>query len=172
MIFRTNTSFNYHVKFPICLCIAILGVGQATAQVDEIVLADTVVFITTAINDLESTRINQEIYRLNFDDCNLEMTISSKDTDEASWSIEAFWLPDIDESKMRVVFLEKTEEWALQLVCTDKARKIKGTSNFSTWNTFDLHIHSATKEPLISLGKALYYAIQSCKGLDRFKNKK
>lgn len=157
------------MKFSLFVLIALLSVCQTTAQVDEGVLADTVIFITTSINELKSTRVNQEIYRLNFDDCNLELTVRGKDADNASWNIESFWLPDIDENQMRLAYLNETEEWAIRLVCTDNSEKIKSSSNSFTGTKFELHIRSAKKEPLISIGQGLYFAIQNCKGLDRFK---
>ena len=58
-------------------------------------------------------------------------------------------------------------EWKLKLVSPDKKIQFDAT-NSSGWVS-EMHLSSKEKEPFIAIGKALYFAIKSCKGLDRFK---
>ncbi|MEP5612494.1 MAG: hypothetical protein ABJP45_09610 [Cyclobacteriaceae bacterium] len=142
-----------------------LSTKSLFGQVDEVVLADTVKFISAVVSELKSERMTQEAVRLNFDDCNLEYTQSH--TNRRVDFIE-FWLADLDEEKMRLEFNEKASEWSLKLVCKEEKRRIQATGSGMISK---LYIYSSEKEPLISLGNALFYAIQNCKGLDRFKDR-
>lgn len=134
------------------------------AQVNEKVLADTIVFITESVKALESFNYDQNIYRLNFEDCNLEYERSFKG-EEDKWLIYDFWLADIDEEKMSLEFDEGG--WRMTLVTNGD--KIEYDSNHGSGWVSEVHLYSADQAPLLTIGRALYFAIKSCKGLDRFK---
>lgn len=138
---------------------------KSIAQVDERELRDTVQFITQEVERLNTLRFNQKIVKLNFDDCNLEIhKIPIENPDK--WIVYSFWLPKLNEAKMQL--LQKPEgEWHLVLRCDDSDIQFD-TDTGSGWIS-EVSILSTEKEPLISIGQALYYATRQCKGLDRFK---
>ena len=138
-------------------------ISNLSAQVNEKVLADTVKFITNEITALESLNYGQKATRLNFEDCNLEYERSFKE-DEDKWLIYDIWLADLDEDKMRLDFDEGG--WKLTLV--SKGDKIEFDSSEGSGWVSEIHMYSGDQAPLIAIGKALYFAIKSCKGLDRF----
>ncbi len=141
-------------------------ISGLSAQVSEKVLADTISFITNEIKALESMNYDQNAYRLNFEDCNLEYERKFKG-EQDKWLIYDFWLADLDEEKMSLDFDEGG--WKMTLVSPGKKIEFD-SSEGSGWVT-EMHIYSADQAPIIAVGKALYYAIKSCKGLDRFKNR-
>ncbi|MEP1035302.1 hypothetical protein [Ekhidna sp.] len=143
---------------------ALLSFSLASAQVNEKVLTDTVEFITIKVKALESLNYGQNIYRLNYEDCNLEYERSFK-SEEGKWLIYDFWLADIDEEKMSLEFDEGG--WKMTLVSTGD--KIEFDSNNGSGWVSEVHMYSADQAPLVEIGRALYYAIKSCKGFDRFK---
>jgi hypothetical protein len=136
------------------------------AQVNEKVLADTINFITSEVKVLESMNYGQNLYRLNFEDCNLEYERKFKG-EEGKWLIYDFWLTDLDEEKMSLHFDEGG--WKMTLVSPGK--KIEFDSNDGSGWVSEMHIYSADQAPLIAVGRALYFAIKSCQGLDRFKDR-
>lgn len=147
----------------------LLSVKSLLGQVDEVVLADTVRFISTVVSDLKSERMTQEAVRLNFDDCNIEYSRFFADN---NWEIHEFWLVDLDEKKMQLVFDDKANSWLLRLVCENGDSKMQVTgSRFSPEMRTKTQLYSSEKEPLISIGNALFHAISNCKGLDRFKDR-
>lgn len=148
----------------IIFLVLLLPFFLAKAQVDEKVLADTVEFITGKVKGLESLNYGQNIYRLNFEDCNLEYERSFK-SEEGKWLIYDFWLADIDEEKMSLDWDEGG--WKLTIVTIGD--KIEFDSNSGSGWVSEMHMYSGDQAPLIEIGRALYYAIKSCKGLDRFK---
>ncbi len=144
--------------------ILLLSFSLIKAQVNEKVLADTVQFITIKVDALESLNYDQNIYRLNYDDCNLEYKKSFKG-EEDKWLIYDFWLVDIDEDKMSLEF----DEGGWKMILAANGKKIEYDSNVGSGWVSEIHIFSADQAPLIEIGRALYFAIKSCKGLDRFK---
>ncbi|MEO9482287.1 MAG: hypothetical protein ABJG47_02530 [Ekhidna sp.] len=141
----------------------LFSTSMSFAQADEVVLADTVKFIVNEVKSLESLNYGQNIYRPNFEDCNLEYERSF--SDDTQWLVYDFWLSDLDESKMRLDSVEG--EWQLKLVSSRKKIEFDATRG-SGWVS-EMHFYSKEKEPILAIGKALYFAIKSCKGLDRFK---
>ena len=138
--------------------------SMAEAQVNEKVLADTIEFITKKVQALESLNYNQKIYRLNYEDCNLEFERTFKG-EEDKWLIYDFWLAEIDKEKMSLEFDEGG--WKMTLV--SNGDKIEYDSDSGSGWVSEVHFYSADQAPLLEIGRALYYAIKSCKGLDRFK---
>lgn len=138
--------------------------SSALAQVNEKILADTVSFITSEIKTLECLNYGQDTYRLNYEDCNLEYERTFF-SDEEKWLIYDFWLADIDEEQMSLEFAEGG--WRITLVSPNKKIEYDATEG-SGWVS-EMHIYSKDQAPLLAIGKALYYAIKKCKGLDRFK---
>ena len=149
----------------IVCAIALLAVLTAKSQVNEKVLADTVKFLTDEISALESLNYEQKMYRLNFEDCNLEYERKFLG-EEGKWLIYDFWLADIDEEKMSLDFAEGG--WRITLVSPGK--KIEFDSNDGSGWVSEIHIYGKDQAPLLAIGKALYFAIKNCKRLDRFKN--
>ncbi len=133
-------------------------------QVNEKVLADTINFISKEIKALESLNYKQNAYRLNFEDCNLEYERTFLG-EEGKWLIYDFWLPDIDEDKMKLDFAEGG--WRITLVSPNK--RIEYDADYGSGYVSEMHIYGKDQEPLVAIGNALYFAIRSCKGLDRFK---
>ncbi|MEM9339338.1 MAG: hypothetical protein AAGA66_11465 [Bacteroidota bacterium] len=136
------------------------------AQVNEMKLADTVKFINQEISGLQSLNYNQESTRLNFDDCNIEYYRTMKN-DTNHWEIYSYWLPDLDEHKMKVEFSEGS--WILKLT-TLSDRKIKFDTTHGSGKVSTFSFFSEEKAPLIEIGQALFYAIRNCKRLDRFQD--
>ena len=70
---------------------------------------------------------------------------------------------------------QKNGEWALILksmsreLLNDRKKEIQFSKDDDSGYTTTVLIHGADKESLISVGKAMYFSIQQCKGLDRFK---
>ena len=106
----------------------------------------------------------QDTYRLNFEDCNLEYERKFKGKEDR-WLIYDFWLADIDEEKMSLDFAEGG--WRIVLVSPDK--KIEYDSSEGSGWVSEMHIYGTDQAPLIEIGRALYFAIKNCKKLDRFK---
>ncbi|WP_421763268.1 hypothetical protein [Ekhidna sp.] len=78
-----------------------------------------------------------------------------------------FWLVDIDEEKMSMDFAEGG--WRIVLISPNK--KIEYDSSEGSGWVSEIHIYGKDQASLIPIGKALYFAIKSCKSLDRFKNR-
>ncbi|WP_436517677.1 hypothetical protein [Ekhidna sp. To15] len=149
----------------IVFVIILLASSSLSAQVDEKVLADTIAFVASSISQLQHEDLKFKCYRLNYDDCNLECEES--DTEKGgSWMISSFFLPDIDEDKMKLI-QQENGDWTLILV--SGSMKIKYDKEDGSGLKTNLVLYSKEKEPLLAIGKALYFAIKSCKGLDRFK---
>lgn len=142
----------------------LLSFLQTKAQVNEEVLADTIAFITAKVKELESFNYNQIMRRLNFEDCNLQYERAFKD-DEDKWLIYDIWLADIDEEKMSMGF----DEGGWKMILVSNGEKIEYDSNNGSGWVSEVHIYSADQAPLLEVGRALYYAIKTCKKLNRFK---
>lgn len=144
--------------------ITILIFSSVSAQMNEKVLADTISFITSEIKAFESLNYSQNAYRLNFEDCNLEVETKFNGVED-EWFIHDIWLSEIDEEKMSLEFDEGG--WKMTLVSPNKRIEFD-SHNGSGWVS-EIHIYNKDQAPLLAVGRALYYAIKSCKGLDRFK---
>ena len=146
------------------MVLLILNFLDSSGQQNEKVIADTIAFVTESINKLEGTKFQFECYRLNFDDCNLECEETT--TEEGRWTISSFFLPDLDEEKMKLL-QQPGGEWTLILF--SESMKIKYDEEDGSGLKEHVLLWSEKPEPLLEIGKALYFAIKSCKGLDRFK---
>ena len=135
------------------------------AQVNEKVLADTVQFILQSSERLQCAGYEQQMLRLNFDDCNFEIHHTEKENPDR-WNIYSFWLPHLDETKMRLV-LQENNEWALILSAPQS--EMQYDRNDGSGYTSQALLYADKKEPLVAIGQALFFATQQCKGLDRFK---
>ncbi|WP_421763269.1 hypothetical protein [Ekhidna sp.] len=67
----------------------IFTLSSLSAQVNEKMLADTISFISNEIKALECLNYEQDTYRLNFEDCNLEYERKFKG-EEDRWLIYDF----------------------------------------------------------------------------------
>ena len=101
----------------IAYIISLLVFSSVGAQVNEKVLADTVAFITKEIKALESLNYSQKAYRLNFEDCNLEVETKFNGVED-EWFIHDIWLSEIDEEKMSLEFDEGG--WKMTLISPNK----------------------------------------------------
>lgn len=151
-----------------CLAIGLFLMShKPKAQVDEVVLTDTVRFLCSSIGSLVSDKMTQEAFRLNFDDCNIEYT---RYLSRNRYEIREFWLNKLDVKKMQIDFNEVTNEWTLRLEGeSEKMIQATGSWYSAGWKSY-LYLHSKEKDPLVSIRDALNYAVKSCKGLDRFKD--
>ena len=70
---------------------------------------------------------------------------------------------------MRVEYIDQFSTWVLKLETINGLKTIQYSSSIPTGNVNKLNLYSDDKEPLIAIGKALYFAIKNCRGLDRFK---
>lgn len=143
------------------------NISLAQMSKEEKPIADTVLFITTKINELTSTKYKYEAYKLNFDDCNLE--IVQKWVDKETWSMYEFMLPDIDEKVMRLEYVKHLESWKLRLSAIDDKEVIQVGASFGTGYVSSFELSCDEKEPLVEIGQALFFAIKTSRSLDRFK---
>jgi len=151
------------------LTLILLLSNNLFGQIDEVVLADTVSFVCAIASEMKNDQMEQEVVRLNFDDCNIEY---SRSFAAGEWEVHEFWLVDLDEKEMKLSFDDKAKSWVLSLVCKNGDRKTQVTgSRFRPQMRSKVHFYNYEKKPLISIGNALFYAIRSCKGLDRFKDR-
>ncbi len=134
------------------------------AQVSERQLMDTISFLLSNITEVQSNSYTYEAFRLNMDDCNLEIQESNK-ADTTKWNIHSFWLPDLDESKIRI--LEQPDgEWGL-IFESSEAWKIKHVSAATSGRKSLMVIFREEKQLLIDVGQALFFAIKRCKSQGR-----
>ncbi len=144
-----------------------------SAQVSERKLSDTIQYLIAEITSLENEAYQQELFVLNFDPCNLEIHLTPRNNPD-KWNIYSFWLPNLDENQMQLL-PQKNGEWTLILksmsleLLEDKRKEIQFSKDDDSGFTDTVMIYGADKDSLISIGKAMYFSIQQCKGLDRFK---
>lgn len=148
------------------LVFALLTLG-AFGQTNETQLADTVKYLNQKISELEYEGYTVESYRLNFDDCNIECKFNSTGGDQ--WRIIEFWLPDIDESRLR--WEAKEDRWVLRIFSKDEAKSFQMDKTDGYEEVSEFTFESDSNEKILDIGSVLFYAIRQCKGLDRFKNR-
>ncbi|WP_421763266.1 hypothetical protein [Ekhidna sp.] len=142
-----------------------LIINAAFGQNLEKQLADTIDFATMQIQSLENESYNYNSFRLNYDDCNLEIHQAPK-SDSTKWDVLAFWLVDLDETRMRL--LEQSDgEWSLIVDTISEKWKIKYDSETDSGRRNSIILFSNDRKELIELGQALYFAIKSCKAMGR-----
>lgn len=134
------------------------------AQPSERNLNDTVTFIVNEIIKLENSSYTYKSYRLDFDDCNLEIEAVNK-SDSTKWNMYALWLMDLDESKMRVL-PQPDSSWGLILETRDPW-KIKFVSQKDSGRKNHVVLFNDDRQELIAIGQAIYYGIKSCREIGR-----
>lgn len=164
-VFYLKSLFNFrHMRFVSTLTMTLIfsfAIGQSL----EKQLFDTVDFATIRIQSLENGSFSYNSFRLNYDDCNLEIHQEPKG-DSTKWDVFAFWLVDLDERKMRLI--EQPEgEWSLILDTISGEWKIKYDSERNSGRRNSIILFSKEKEPLIEIGQAMYFAIKACKSMNR-----
>ncbi|WP_424962128.1 hypothetical protein [Ekhidna sp.] len=133
--------------------------GQSSGKA----LPDTVSAIVSRINSLESWLRDQEAFRLNFENCNLE--IHQTNLQSQGYSIYSFWLIDLDEQKIRLEYIDQFGTWVLKLETKNRLKTIQYSSSIPMGNVNKLHLYSDEKEPLIAIGKSLFLQLRIAKAL-------
>lgn len=142
-----------------------LAVHNTDGQNLEKQLGDTIDFMVQEMQLLENGSFTYEAYRLNYDNCNLEIRQIAKE-DSTKWDLFAFWLMDLDESKMKLLE-QPNDEWSLVLNSKSEWWKIKYVSETDSGRRNFIILFSKDRDQLIPLGQAIYFAIKSCKSMGR-----
>lgn len=153
---------NTKVIMSFILSLAFYG---AIGQNPEKQLMDTIDFVTQEIQILTNSSYDYKAYRLNYDNCNLEIKQTPKG-DSTKWDLFAFWFVDIDETKMKVLE-QPNGEWGLILNTISEEWKIKYVSETDSGRRNFIIMLSDDREQLIALGQAIYFAIKKCKSMNR-----
>ncbi|SNT18976.1 hypothetical protein SAMN05421640_2749 [Ekhidna lutea] len=143
----------------------LLAFYGALGQKTEKQLMDTIDFVTQEIQTLTNSDYAYKAYRLNYDNCNLEIE-QAPQGDSTKWDLFAFWFVDIDETKMKVLE-QPNGEWGLILNTISEEWKIKYVSETDSGRRNFIIMLSDDREQLIALGQAIYFAIKKCKSMDR-----
>ena len=135
-----------------------------SSQALEKQLTDTIDFISEKITSLETSGYSYELVRLNFDNCNLELHQEPK-SDSTKYDFFAFWLMDLDESKMKILE-QPSGDWGLILE-TREQWKIKYVSENDSGRKNHIVIFSDDRQSIIAIGQAIYFSIGKCRSMDR-----
>ncbi len=136
------------------------------AQQEQSSLTDTVEYIIEIVNEINSQKETYEIFRLNFDDCNLEIHQTFK-TDSSRWNIHSFWLSDLNKDKLRLIN-QPHGEWSL--ILNSYSNKIRYDTEKSSGYRKSVVLFGESRDSLMHLGKAIYFAITMCQEQDRGKD--
>ena len=138
-----------------------------SAQQKRTTLTDTIEYIIEKVHELSNQDKTYEMFRLNFDDCNLEIH-QTFTADSSRWNIYSFWISDLDKNKLRLIN-QPHGGWAL--ILNSYRSKIRYNTEESSGYRKSVVFLSEKRDLLLHLGEAIYFAASECQKQGRGKNK-